>query len=74
MDEWLLDFVLGLQRKWNELQNTSRDSPIVVNYLLIRYRAAGAHDGATIGQFRGTFRLNTWMLLPQPWPTNISIL
>jgi len=31
--------VLGLQRKWNELQNTSRDIQLLSNYLLIRYRA-----------------------------------
>jgi len=33
------DFGPGLQRKWNELQNTSRDIQLLSNYLLIRYRA-----------------------------------
>jgi DGQHR domain-containing protein len=32
------DFGPGQQRKWNELQNTSRDVQLLSNYLLVRYR------------------------------------
>lgn len=32
------DFGGGTQRKWNEVQNTSRDIQMVANYLLIRYK------------------------------------
>jgi DGQHR domain-containing protein len=32
------EFGLGLQRKWNELQNTSKDIQLVSNYLLIQYK------------------------------------
>jgi DGQHR domain-containing protein len=32
------DFGPGTQRKWNEVQNTSRDIQMVANYLLIKYK------------------------------------
>ena len=32
------DFGPGAQRKWNELQNTSKDIQLLTNYLLIQYR------------------------------------
>jgi DGQHR domain-containing protein len=32
------DFGPGQQRKWNELQNTSKDVQILTNYLLVQYR------------------------------------
>lgn len=32
------DFGPGMQRKWNELQNTSRDIQLVANYLLVQYK------------------------------------
>lgn len=32
------DFGPGQQRKWNELQNTSKDVQLLSNYLLVRYR------------------------------------
>jgi DGQHR domain-containing protein len=33
------DFGPGAQRKWNELQNTSRDIQLLTNYLLYQYKA-----------------------------------
>lgn len=32
------DFGPGLQRKWNEIQNTTKDIRVLSNYLLIQYR------------------------------------
>jgi hypothetical protein len=32
------EFGLGMQRKWNELQNTSRDIQLVSNFLLVQYK------------------------------------
>ena len=32
------DFGPGLQRRWNEIQNTSKDVHLLANYLLIQYR------------------------------------
>lgn len=32
------NFAPGMQRKWNEIQNTSRDIQLVANYLLIKYK------------------------------------
>jgi DGQHR domain-containing protein len=32
------DFGPGAQRKWNEIQNTSKDIQMVANYLLIKYK------------------------------------
>jgi DGQHR domain-containing protein len=34
------DFGPGAQRKWNEIQNTSRDIKLLANYLLLQYRAS----------------------------------
>jgi hypothetical protein len=33
------DFGPGVQRKWNEIQNTSRDIQLLANYLLVQYKA-----------------------------------
>jgi hypothetical protein len=33
------DFGPGQQRKWNEIQNTSRDIQLLANYLLVQYKA-----------------------------------
>jgi hypothetical protein len=33
------DFGPGAQRKWNELQNTTRDIQLLTNYLLCEYKA-----------------------------------
>jgi DGQHR domain-containing protein len=33
------DFGPGQQRKWNELQNTSKDIQLLANYLMVRYKA-----------------------------------
>lgn len=33
------DFGLGAQRRWNELQNTSRDIQLLTKYLLLEYKA-----------------------------------
>ena len=33
------DFGPGAQRKWNELQNTTRDIQTLTNYLLFEYKA-----------------------------------
>jgi DGQHR domain-containing protein len=50
------DFGPGVQRKWNEIQNTHRDIQLLANYLLVQYKArvwnrAGTrpagHDAAT---------------------------
>ena len=30
---------LGVQRKWNEIQNTSKDIKLLANFLLLQYRA-----------------------------------
>ena len=44
------DFGPGVQRKWNEIQNTSKDIKLLANYLLLQYRAsvmnrqAGVHS------------------------------
>ena len=32
------DFGPGAQRKWNEVQNTSKDIQLLANYLLVQYR------------------------------------
>src|SRR5262249_42554576 len=32
------DFGPGCQRKWNEVQNTSKDIQLLANYLLIQYK------------------------------------
>jgi DGQHR domain-containing protein len=34
------DFGPGVQRKWNEIQNTSRDIKMLANFLLLQYRAS----------------------------------
>jgi DGQHR domain-containing protein len=34
------DFGPGVQRKWNEIQNTSRDIKLLANYLMLQYRAS----------------------------------
>lgn len=36
------DFGPGAQRKWNEIQNTSKDIKLLANYLLLQYRATVA--------------------------------
>ena len=33
------DFGPGCQRKWNEIQNTSKDIQLLANYLLVQYKA-----------------------------------
>jgi hypothetical protein len=33
------DFGPGVQRKWNEIQNTHRDIQMLANYLLVQYKA-----------------------------------
>jgi len=33
------DFGPGAQRKWNEVQNTTRDIQVLSNHLLLRYKA-----------------------------------
>lgn len=33
------DFGPGVQRKWNEIQNTTRDIQVLSNHLLVRYKA-----------------------------------
>jgi len=32
------DFGGGTQRKWNEVQNTTKDIQLVANYLLVNYK------------------------------------
>ena len=48
------DFGPGCQRKWNEIQNTSKDIQILANYLLVQYKAlvwnrTAANDGVSRG-------------------------
>ena len=33
------DFGPGVQRKWNEIQNTPKDIQLLANYLLLRYKS-----------------------------------
>lgn len=33
------DFGPGVQRKWSDLQNTSKDIQLLSNYLLVQYKA-----------------------------------
>ena len=33
------DFGPGRQRKWNEIQNTTKDIQILANYLLVQYKS-----------------------------------
>ena len=33
------DFGPGCQRKWNEIQNTSKDVQLLANYLLLQYKS-----------------------------------
>jgi DGQHR domain-containing protein len=37
-----------VQRKWNEIQNTSKDIKLLANYLLLQYRAAVANRSNTV--------------------------
>jgi len=37
--EGFWDFGPGQQRKWNEIQNTSKDIQLLANYLLVQYKA-----------------------------------
>ena len=32
------DFGAGMQRKWNELQNTNKDIQLLTNYLIVKYK------------------------------------
>jgi hypothetical protein len=33
------DFGPGRQRKWNEIQNTTKDTQLIANYLLVQYKS-----------------------------------
>jgi hypothetical protein len=33
------DFGPGVQRKWNEVQNTPKDIQMLANYLMVQYKA-----------------------------------
>ena len=39
MDGRLLGFCPGCQRKWNEIQNTSKDIQLLANYLLVQHKS-----------------------------------
>ena len=46
----------GRERKWNEIQNTSKDIQLLSNHLLVLYRAAVRHldspnDGRPVGGY-----------------------
>jgi DGQHR domain-containing protein len=41
------DFGPGVQRKWNEIQNTHRDIQLLANYLLVQYKARVWNQAAT---------------------------
>jgi DGQHR domain-containing protein len=51
------DFGPGVQRKWNEIQNTSRDIKMLANFLLLQYRAS-VWTRSAITQGRGTQALS----------------
>jgi len=40
------DFGPGQQRKWNEIQNTSKDVELLANYLLVQYKALVWNQGS----------------------------
>ncbi len=40
------DFGPGVQRKWNEIQNTSKDIKMLANFLLVQYRAVVVNRSA----------------------------
>lgn len=44
------DFGAGQQRKWNEIQNTSKDVQLLSNYLLVQYKALVWNRPATSGR------------------------
>ncbi len=44
------EFGPGVQRKWNEIQNTPRDIQLLANYLLVQYKALVWSRGATTGE------------------------
>jgi DGQHR domain-containing protein len=46
------DFGPGCQRKWNEIQNTSKDIQLLANYLLVQYKSLvwNRADASTHGQ------------------------
>jgi DGQHR domain-containing protein len=58
------DFGPGCQRKWNEIQNTSKDIQLLANYLLVQYKSLvwNRADGPTNGREptgRSSKRLST---------------
>jgi hypothetical protein len=44
------DFGPGIQRKWNEIQNTHRDIQMLANYLLVQYKARVWNRASTLPQ------------------------
>ena len=44
------DFGPGQQRRWNEIQNTTKDIQLLSNYLLVRYRELVWNRGSRVGQ------------------------
>jgi DGQHR domain-containing protein len=47
------DFGPGCQRKWNEIQNTSKDIQLLANYLLLQYKVLVWNKGDARGRPRG---------------------
>ena len=48
------DFGPGVQRKWNEIQNTHRDIQLLANYLLVQYKARVWNRAGTLPPNRAT--------------------
>lgn len=46
------DFGPGAQRKWNEIQNTSKDIKLLANFLLLQYRAAMTNQSHSESRIR----------------------
>src|SRR6185369_11243372 len=45
------DFGPGQQRRWNEIQNTSRDIQLLTNYLLVQYKSRVWNASSTTSVF-----------------------
>lgn len=54
------EFGPGVQRKWNEVQNTPKDIQILANYLLVRYRTLVWNRAASTGPEEGSRHDSGW--------------
>ena len=53
--EGFWDLGTGLERKWNEVQNTSRDIQLLTNHILFRLRKASPGLSSPSGARERTF-------------------